>query len=537
MRCNVSNQMYKVFPGWAAGRILNPAIVLGAAILLSACSSGMTRLDYPAFGLADNDSTASLPVPSEPLYGNQRRSVNPAPAPDYSNRPVPLNNNLRSGRNTGQNYSQNYGQNNGQNNGTYNGQNSGQNNSRYNNQYSARQNQYGNQQRYNSNQGRNGTQGRGAGQGYGYNSPPANSYNNRSKPSNGAAYAGQNNLKVARLTEQNSSRGPLPTRGTVPQVTYAPSNSQQQPVKSTPTTSNNSGGHIIEVAQGQTLYGIAKAHGVSFQELKAANNLRVNSLKLGQRLVIPGRGGRQQQTAYVAPTKSPTANRNVRSVRTEPVIRNRATGRTYRVSRGDSLYAIAGRHGMSSAQLARHNGISQSTPLKPGQRLSIPKSAGSAKPNKSAANRPSKVTLRQDNNNAARRLPKRVSPSVGKFRWPVQGRIISRFGSKNNGTHNDGVNLAVPAGTSVRAADNGVVAYAGSELKGYGNLVLVRHANDWVSAYAHMDEIMVKRGDNISRGQVIAKSGKTGNVDRPQVHFELRKNSKPVNPLTHLASR
>ena len=127
--------------------------------------------------------------------------------------------------------------------------------------------------------------------------------------------------------------------------------------------------------------------------------------------------------------------------------------------------------------------------------------------------------------------------SISKFRWPVQGRIISRFGSKSNGAHNDGVNLAVPAGTSVRAAESGVVAYAGNELKGYGNLILVRHANDWVSAYAHVDNMLVKRGDNVSRGQVIAKSGKTGNVDRPQVHFELRKNSKPVDPLIHLAAR
>ena len=518
MRCNVSKHMYKVFPGWAVGRILISAILLSAVTLLSACSSGMTRLDYPAFGLADNNSTASLPVPSEPLYGNQRRFVNPAPAPDYSNRPVPLNNNLRSGRNTGQNT--------GQNNASYNG--------RYNNQYSAPQNQYGNQQRYGSNPGQSTYQQRDQGQGYGYNSAPGNSYRNGSNTSNGSAYGRQNNLKVARLQKPSPSRGPLPTRGTVPQVTYAPSNSQQQPVKSAPTTYNNSSRQIIEVAQGQTLYGIAKAHGVSFKELKAANNLQGNSLKLGQRLVIPGRRGQHRQTAYVAPTKKPRANGNARSVRTEPVIRDRKTGRTYRVSRGDSLYAIAGRHGMSSAELARHNGISQSMLLKPGQTLSIPKSAGSARP---AANKPSQVSLRQNKRTAAQRLPKPVSPSASKFRWPVQGRIISRFGSKNNGSHNDGVNLAVPAGTSVRAADNGVVAYAGSELKGYGNLVLVRHANNWVSAYAHMDEILVKRGDNISRGQVIAKSGKTGNVDRPQVHFELRKNSKPVNPLTHLVSR
>ena len=99
---------------------------------------------------------------------------------------------------------------------------------------------------------------------------------------------------------------------------------------------------------------------------------------------------------------------------------------------------------------------------------------------------------------------------------------------------NDGINLAVPLGTEVHAAESGVVAYAGSELKGYGNLVLLRHDNGWVTAYAHNDELLVKRGDTVKRGQVIAKAGKTGSVDRPQVHFELRQGSRPVDPIPYL---
>jgi murein DD-endopeptidase MepM/ murein hydrolase activator NlpD len=117
-----------------------------------------------------------------------------------------------------------------------------------------------------------------------------------------------------------------------------------------------------------------------------------------------------------------------------------------------------------------------------------------------------------------------------KLRWPVAGKVISGFGSRPDGTHNDGVNLATPMGTDVHAAETGVVAYAGDELKGYGNLVLIRHDNGWVTAYAHADEIMVKRGDRIKRGQVIAKAGRTGQVDQPQVHFELRQGQKPVDP-------
>ncbi|MBD1546303.1 M23 family metallopeptidase [Roseibium aggregatum] len=120
------------------------------------------------------------------------------------------------------------------------------------------------------------------------------------------------------------------------------------------------------------------------------------------------------------------------------------------------------------------------------------------------------------------------------FRWPVRGRIISDFGSKPGGTRNEGVNLAVPEGTPVKAAGSGTVIYAGNELKGFGNLVLLRHADGWVSAYAHNSKLNVKRGDKVSRGEVIANAGATGSVSQPQVHFELRKGNKPVDPIQYL---
>ena len=128
----------------------------------------------------------------------------------------------------------------------------------------------------------------------------------------------------------------------------------------------------------------------------------------------------------------------------------------------------------------------------------------------------------------------RASNSPG-FRWPVRGRVIAGFGPKPTGQQNDGINLAVPEGTPVKAAEDGVVAYAGNELKGYGNLVLVRHANGYVTAYAHASELMVKRGDSVKRGQMIAKSGQTGNVTSPQLHFEIRKGATPVDPMQYLA--
>ncbi len=117
------------------------------------------------------------------------------------------------------------------------------------------------------------------------------------------------------------------------------------------------------------------------------------------------------------------------------------------------------------------------------------------------------------------------------FRWPARGRVIQGFKAGSN----DGINISVPEGTSVKAAESGVVAYAGSELKGYGNLVLIRHPNGFVSAYAHNGEIEVKRGDTVKRGQTIAKSGQSGNVSAPQLHFELRKGSTPVDPTGYLA--
>ena len=129
-----------------------------------------------------------------------------------------------------------------------------------------------------------------------------------------------------------------------------------------------------------------------------------------------------------------------------------------------------------------------------------------------------------------------VNSTAPEFRWPIRGRVVNNFGARVNGASNDGIDLAVPEGTPVRAADDGVVAYAGNELKGYGNLVLVRHANGYVTAYANASELMVKRNDPVHKGQVIAKSGQTGTATAPQLHFEVRKNSSPVDPIQYLPS-
>ncbi len=120
--------------------------------------------------------------------------------------------------------------------------------------------------------------------------------------------------------------------------------------------------------------------------------------------------------------------------------------------------------------------------------------------------------------------------------WPVEGRIVSRFGPKADGLHNDGINIAVPEGSPVRAAQTGVVAYAGNELRGYGNLLLVRHSNGWMTAYAHNGELLVQRGATVTKGQTIALAGRTGSVQTAQVHFEIRRGSQALDPIKAMSS-
>jgi murein DD-endopeptidase MepM/ murein hydrolase activator NlpD len=113
---------------------------------------------------------------------------------------------------------------------------------------------------------------------------------------------------------------------------------------------------------------------------------------------------------------------------------------------------------------------------------------------------------------------------------PVKGRVISNFGPKEGGLHNDGINISAPIGTPIKASENGVVVYTGNQLRGYGNLILVRHSGGWVSAYAHTSKFLVQAGDKVKQGEVIAQVGQSGSVSRPQLHFELRKGTRAVDP-------
>jgi murein DD-endopeptidase MepM/ murein hydrolase activator NlpD len=123
------------------------------------------------------------------------------------------------------------------------------------------------------------------------------------------------------------------------------------------------------------------------------------------------------------------------------------------------------------------------------------------------------------------------------FIWPVKGDVISEFGTAGHGVHNDGINIAVARGTPVHAADDGVVAYSGNELRGFGNLLLIKHSDGWMTAYAHNDQLLVKRGDTVKRGQKIALAGDSGGVSQPQVHFEVRQGTRAVDPATFFKDR
>jgi biotin carboxyl carrier protein len=207
-----------------------------------------------------------------------------------------------------------------------------------------------------------------------------------------------------------------------------------------------------------------------------------------------------------------------------------------------SLQPLAGqpKGRLEAPQLGQAQAARQ--PLRPGQpvaNLQPPKAQPAPEPQKTARAevqpipQPKVATPVKPEPAPAAKEPEQTAslPSgASEFRWPARGRVISGFGSAGN----EGINIAVPEGTPVKAAESGTVAYAGSEVKGYGNLVLIRHDNGFVSAYAHNGEITVKRGDKVKRGQVVAKSGQSGNVTSPQLHFEIRKGSTPVDPMPFL---
>ena len=317
-------------------------------------------------------------------------------------------------------------------------------------------------------------------------------------------------------------------------------------------------GGAYVVQPGDTIYSIARELHVSVRQLIDANQLQAPfAVTPGQRLTLPGSG-------------------------------------FYVVAKGDNLTVIAKRTGVPFGTLARMNNLASPYVLQVGQKLILPAAAAattvaSAAPAPASAGRAPAVAALPPVPAAAPPTPSitsvplppppgaapaaapqvvAVSPNAPAavippvaapistptpvatlppaplpappaqsghgFIWPLKGEVVLEYGTTGHGQHNDGINIAAPRGTAVVAAESGVVAYAGNELRGFGNLLLIKHEGGWMTAYAHNDALLVKRGDVVKRGQKIAKVGDSGGVSEPQLHFEVRQGTRAVDPATVL---
>lgn len=320
------------------------------------------------------------------------------------------------------------------------------------------------------------------------------------------AAAPSGNVEMAPLAPPSGSSGPQQISAISPPSISAPS----QPRATGPAGWTALGGTPIVVRQGDTLTGLANRYNVPASVILSANGLtRAADVTAGSTIVIPVFNAVGSQTASSAPV-APASRSTPTQVASAP---------------SAPVAAPPRRPQQLAAPQRAPAATNVATPVQPPARTQQTAAAPVVAPQQNAV---------------AQQAPEAREPAATgslpndagglDFRWPARGRVIAGFGTGGN----EGINIAVPEGTPVRAAESGTVAYAGSELKGYGNLVLIRHDNGFVSAYAHNSELLVKRGDTIRRGQVIANSGRTGNVNAPQLHFEIRKGSDPVDPMPYL---
>lgn len=329
-------------------------------------------------------------------------------------------------------------------------------------------------------------------------------------------------------------------------------------------------GHIewkgrFEVRRGDTLSAIAAAYRVNWRELARANNIDAPyTIHPGQRLRVP-----RTDAVYVPPPSSHTGGGSHAGGSSSSDSDNGAdddvyAARIYRVREGDTPRSIARSFSVTVDDILRANGESDTRFIRPGNEIVLPPRPTIADdadddgdtydPPHSSDGDLARVELasfvplprpKPGSGRTTTSLPERVEPvsapgpaageAVRQFSWPVRGEIISEYGTRANGKANDGINIAAAEGTPVKSAADGVVRYAGNELRGFGKLLLVEHPGGFITAYAHNSELLVRRGDSVRRGQTIARVGRTGNVSQPQLHFEVRKGTEPVDPRTMLA--
>lgn len=283
------------------------------------------------------------------------------------------------------------------------------------------------------------------------------------------------------------------------------------------------GGSAVTLGQGETIRTLANRYGVPEAAIRSANNITGNPAP-GARVIIPVY--QSGQVAKAAPVAAPAPAMKQAAAQPAPLPAPQQIA-TKQVAAAQPAKTDLPQKGPTAGR----TDLPQKLPATPApEPVKQAKVEPAAAPQKAAAApAPAAEAQAAPKEDTTASLGAAASSTGGEFRWPAKGRIIQGFGGGS-----DGINIALPEGTPVKAVENGVVAYAGNELKGYGNLVLIRHDNGFVSAYANNGELKVKRGEHVKRGQTIATSGQTGNVSSPQLHFELRKGSTPVDPMPYL---
>lgn len=328
----------------------------------------------------------------------------------------------------------------------------------------------------------------------------------------------------------------------------------------------------IKVQPGDTLYSLSKKYSTSVEEIAKLNNMNVPypPLSVGQTLNVPQT---EEITVNSKTWYAPDASvKTTVTTKTDVKTVTKVQLQEITVQLGDTLYSLSRKYSVPVNDLAVMNGLSAPFTLSVGQKLKVPNlssapvkvispvvntSAASTKESKQVSTavktmanqyttppqqqKTVKVEVEQKpvvkqkiSSDPNKKLPAITARSSSKFSWPVRGKILSHYGSKSGGLFNDGINIGAAKGTAVKAAENGVVAYAGNEVKGMGNLIIVQHSGGWMTVYAHMDNMIVRRGAKVSVGQKIGTVGQTGKVDRPQLHFEIRKGTKAYNPSSYL---
>ncbi len=316
---------------------------------------------------------------------------------------------------------------------------------------------------------------------------------------------------------------------------------------------DNTNKDFVIVAKGDTLYSIARKNNTTVSEIAKINDMKEPyNLSIGQRVLLRSAN---VKIPNVISTEKVAEIKQQKQVHTTTT---RVNLTEITVEKGDTLYSLSRKYEIPVNDLAVLNKLNAPFALSVGQKLKVPqlnktvksdkvitgptkiakteKSVAKTTPMKKEAKTQTvvKTESKKISSDPQRQLPKITARSSTKFSWPVRGRILSQYGAKNGGLFNDGINISAPIGTAVKSAENGVVAYAGNEVKGMGNLIIIQHSDGWMTVYAHLDSMNVKRGTKLTVGQMIGKIGKTGKVSQPQLHFEIRKGTKAYDPILYL---